>query len=260
MENDEESLRLEFKTNDQAIIEQATWAGIKPGMRVADLGCGPGRTSSVLHKLVGSDGEVLGLDFSESRIWYANEHYRQNGVHFVCRDIREQLDDLGSFDFVWLRFVLEYNLAESFDIVKNITRLLKPDGIICLIDLDNNCLNHYGIPERLEKTVLEIMELLQARANFDPYAGRKLYSFLYDLQYRDIQAAVSGHHVIYGELQESDAFNWLKKVEVAPQKVGYTFDRYPGGNEEFLAEFKKFFSDPRRFTYSPIVLCAGKKP
>jgi putative peptidoglycan lipid II flippase len=39
---------LEEKTEKQAVIDQAHWAGLKPGMRVLDVGCGPGLTTSVL--------------------------------------------------------------------------------------------------------------------------------------------------------------------------------------------------------------------
>ena len=38
MESSEETLRLDLKTDGKTIEYQATWAGIKPGMRVADLG------------------------------------------------------------------------------------------------------------------------------------------------------------------------------------------------------------------------------
>jgi len=33
-----------------------------------------------------------------------------------------------------------------------------------------------------------------------------------------------------------------------------------GSYEEFKSEFIKFFRDPRRFTYTPIVLARGRKP
>src|SRR5262245_28002882 len=38
-------------------------AGIKPGMRVADLGCGVGMVTTLLARLVGPAGEVVGVDF-----------------------------------------------------------------------------------------------------------------------------------------------------------------------------------------------------
>ena len=37
MESDEESLRLDMKTDPRDVESQARWAGIEPGMRVATL-------------------------------------------------------------------------------------------------------------------------------------------------------------------------------------------------------------------------------
>ncbi len=259
MESASESHRLEGKTDDSKTAAQATWAGLAAGMRVADLGCGPGRTTSVLHDLVQPGGETVGVDFGPDRISHANQHYQRPGLTFHCRDIREPLDDLGKFDFVWMRFVLEYYRAESFALAQKGASLLKPGGILCLADLDNNCLNHFEMPERLSRTITSLVAVLQEKGNFDPFVGRKLYAYLYDLGFTDIQVEVVGHHVIYGELKEGDAFNWLRKAEVAPAKLGFAFELYPGGHPEFVAEFQHFFQDRRRFTYSPLVLCRGRK-
>jgi ubiquinone/menaquinone biosynthesis C-methylase UbiE len=260
MESRDESLRLDKKTDAESVKRHALWAGIKPGMRVADLGCGSGITTSVLHQLVQPDGEVVGLDISNERIKYANAHYLMDGIRFIQGDNFGPLDHLGNFDFIHVRFVLEYYRTNSFEMIKNIVNLLKPGGILCLIDLDNNCLNHHDLPDRLRRTIVASIEAFRLKANFDPYVGKKLYSFLYDLQFEDINVDVSGHHLIWGELKESDAFNWLKKIEVAPRKINYQFDEYEGGYPEFLEEFRAFFNDPRRFTYSPIICCRGVKP
>ncbi len=99
MEGPEESLRLDRKTNPDVVKRQALWGGLQPGMRIADLGCGPGRTTSLLNELVQPNGEALGIDFSSGRIEYAREHYHAAGLRFECRDARERLDDLGLFDF-----------------------------------------------------------------------------------------------------------------------------------------------------------------
>ena len=260
MESDEETLRLDLKTNGMIVEKQALWAGIKPNMRVADLGFGSGITTFYLHKLVQPNGKVVGVDFAEERIKYAKKHYDRKGIKYICRDICEPLEDLGMFDFIWVRFVLEYHRSMSFDIVKNITRILKPGGIICLIDLDYNCLRHFGLSDRLNRAVCGIMKDLEKNADFDPYVGIKLYSFLFDLGYQDIDISLSPHHLIFGKARDVDTFNWTKKVEVAAKKSGYPFEEYKGGYEEFYKEFKEFFSDPRRFTYTPIISCRGRKP
>ncbi len=260
MEHDDEAIRLDMKTDYQSVASQAQWAGIKPGMRVADIGCGSGITTAYLHKLVQPGGNAVGIDASESRISHATERYGAEGVEFVCKSFYESLEKLGKFDFIWVRFVLEYHRAGSQEIVKNLTRLLRPGGILCLIDLDYNCLCHFGLSSRLEQTINGIMGTLEKDHDFDPYIGRKLYSFLYDLGFNDISVDIGTHHLIYGELKEVDAYNWTKKVEVAAKDSGYKFDDYPGGYDEFIKEFKTFFYDNRRFTYTPLICCSGKKP
>ena len=260
MESDEEALRLDVKTSSDSLKKQALWAGIKPGMRVADMGCGIGKTTFYLHQLVQPDGTAIGIDASDKRIRHAQEHYQAEGIKFIRKDFLEPLDDLGMFDFIWVRFVLEYHLSNSFQIVRNISRILKPGGILCLIDLDHNCLNHFGQSEKLERTFRTVMKIMEEKADFDPYVGRKLYSFLYDLGYKDIDVNVDSHHLIFGKLTSTDAFNWAMKAEAAARNAGYAFDEYAGGFDEFFREFKIFFDDPRRFTYTPIISCRGCKP
>ncbi len=259
MENEDEIKRLELKTESRVVEEQALWAGLKPGMHVADIGCGTGKTTFILHSLSQPGGKATGFDISDERINFAKEKYKIEGIEFKTFNITEPFPKEYKFDFIWIRFILEYYRKEAFEIVKNISNAIKPGGILCLIDLDHNCLNHYGLSKKLENTLIQAIKLLEEKANFDPYVGRKLYSFLYDLGYTDIEVQVRAHHLIYGEIKEKDAFNWLKKIEVISKKIDFDFSEYKGGYEGFLREFKEFFTNPRRFTYTPIILCRGKK-
>ena len=68
MESDEEAVRLDLKTDPEAVEKQALWAGIHAGMRVADLGCGSGKTTFVLNRLVGPSGSAVGIDISRQRM------------------------------------------------------------------------------------------------------------------------------------------------------------------------------------------------
>jgi ubiquinone/menaquinone biosynthesis C-methylase UbiE len=260
MEDDEEVLRLDGKTEENTVREQALWAGIGPGMSVADVCCGSGKTTSVLRVLVGPTGSAVGIDGSEARLEYARSHYGGPGIDFVSADVREPLRHLGLFDFVWVRFVLEYHRAQSFHVLSNISEVVRPGGTLCLIDLDYNCLSHYGLSERLERTLLDFFRTLEEKGNFDPYAGRRQYTYLYRLGYGDIRVDVSAHHLIYGQLKDGEAFNWLRKIEVASRKIGYAFPQYEGGYEEFLDEFGRFFTDPARLTYTPVIAVRGRKP
>ena len=261
MESDEESFRLETKTDSKTFETQAKWSGIRPGMRVLDAGCGPGLTSSILQRLVHPGGEVWGIDYSPKRIEHAALKYgRDSAIRFEVHDIRKPIQISGQFDCILVRFVLEYNLAEAMQIVENLTRLLKSRGILCLIDLDYNCLSHFPLPEEIGKILIDLMKLLEEKYNFDPYAGRKLYSYLYESGYRDITVDLQAHHLIYGEVKEHDFFNWLKKAEMATRKAQFLFTGYPGGHTGFFEDFLNFFRNPARFTYTPVILCKGIKP
>lgn len=260
MESPEETIRLEVKTDPDAVRKQANWCGIRPGLRVLDAGCGPGKTTAILYEMIKPDGTMLGVDYSEERIRHAEKQYgRKSGIDFQVRDLRDPLEDLGPFDLIWVRFVLEYNRIEGPEITKNLTACLKPGGHLCLMDLDHNALNHYGLPAEMERILFELMAITEEKYNFDPFVGRKLYSYLYDLDYQDIRVDLMPHHLIYGKLKNTDAFNWIKKAQAA-SILREAFEKYPGGYETFYADFFKFFNDPRRFTYTPLILCRGTRP
>lgn len=260
MEHDEEIFRLEIKTDVKAVQHQARWAGIRPGMRVADIGCGPGKTSHILYQMVQPGGEVIGVDLSEKRLDHAQKAYGAEGLTFVRQDAIRGFRDMGQFDFIWVRFFLEYHRRNAARIVQHLNEITKAGGIICLIDLDYNCMNHFQMPNRLAMNMRGFIRKLEDDADFDPYMGIKLYSFLYDLGFEQIDVALSPHHLIFGELDERDAYNWAKKVEVGFKRSGYQLVDYPGGYDEFYKEFRDFFTSPRRFTYTPLIACCGRKP
>ncbi|MDH4232394.1 MAG: methyltransferase domain-containing protein [Nitrospirota bacterium] len=260
MESEDEISRLTAKTDGKALETQARWAGVEPGMRVADVGCGPGLTTALLRDIVQPGGEAIGIDRSAARIEHARQHYKAEGMRFVCRDISDSLLDLGQFDFVWIRFILEYFRSNSIEIVKNISSIVRPGGLLCLADLDYNCLTYYGIPPRLERTIHMAVRKSEEEANFDPYAGRKLYSYLYDLQFQDIRVNLYPHHLIYGKAMEADIFNWAKKIEVISKKFEFLFGEYPGGHDEFREEFNAYFRNTGRFIYTPLIIASGRKP
>ena len=160
---------------------------------------------------------------------------------------------------MWTRFFLEYFRAEQQQIIVHSVASLKTGGIACLADLDNNSLGHSGMSERLQQTLLDIMSRLEKDFNFDPYAGRRLYGHLYNLGFQDLACTVEAHHLIYGEIEEKDNYNWRRKVEVAAQKSGCPFTAYGGSFEAFHSEVQAFMSDPQRFTYTPLIIARGIK-
>src|SRR3954471_8494829 len=65
-----------------ALLLQA--GGIAPGMRVLDLGTGPGHVASMAAELVGPDGFVLGVDQSLPLLEVAERRRREAGAGNVA--------------------------------------------------------------------------------------------------------------------------------------------------------------------------------
>jgi ubiquinone/menaquinone biosynthesis C-methylase UbiE len=260
MGNHDESVRLEVKTNLEAVKRQAAWAGIGKGMRVLDVCCGIGATTSALLDLVGETGHVTGLDFSEKRLAIARERCPKERTSFVRHDIRTPFVSDQPFDAVWMRFVLEYFRKEQEQIVSNATTSLRPGGVVCLADSDNNSLNHHGQSQRMQSTLEEISKLLTENFNLDPFAGRFLYKHLYDLGFQDIDCMMEPHALLYGNLSESETYNWMRKIEITAKKSGCKFEQYGGDCQAYIDEWQAFIRDPRRFSYTMLVVARGTKP
>jgi ubiquinone/menaquinone biosynthesis C-methylase UbiE len=83
-------------------------AGIEPGMRVLDVGCGAGDVSMLAAELVGSTGSVIGIDRNEQVLAIARE--RAQMAKFGQIDFKEAsigtYSDPEPFDLVVGRYVL----------------------------------------------------------------------------------------------------------------------------------------------------------
>src|SRR5215470_7709263 len=83
-------------------------AGLTTGMRVLDIGCGPGDVSLIAAELVGETGRVLGIDASSDMLEVAESRVRAAGlthVSFLTADLRT-LSLEQSFDALIGRFIL----------------------------------------------------------------------------------------------------------------------------------------------------------
>ncbi|MGP0103025.1 MAG: class I SAM-dependent methyltransferase [Solirubrobacteraceae bacterium] len=111
-------------------------AGIERGMRVMDVGCGPGDVSLLVSELVGVDGSVVGVERDEHAVAAAHQRAVEVGlgnVEFVCGDFRDVQLDGGPFDALVGRFVLMYQ-ADPADAVKRAAHHLRPGGVVAFAE------------------------------------------------------------------------------------------------------------------------------
>lgn len=113
-------------------------AGLTPGMRVADLGCGIGATTAMLAEMVGPSGSVTGVDANAAQIEQAGALCRSQGfanTTFQHADACATRLPRASFDLVYCRFLL-LHLPEPDNCLREMRELLKPDGILVVEDGD----------------------------------------------------------------------------------------------------------------------------
>lgn len=90
-------LRNEFTR--QLLID----SGIHKGMRILDVGCGTGDVSILAADLTEDNGEIIGIDTSESSLEIAKKNAFENNlssVKFVCADIDALPESIGKFDAI----------------------------------------------------------------------------------------------------------------------------------------------------------------
>jgi len=106
-------------------------AGLAPGMRVLDVGCGAGDVSFLAASIVGPGGSVVGVDQNPDAIGLAQARAteaRLGNVTFQVGDIT-QLPFAGEFDAVIGRLVILY-LGDPVAGVRAFARYLKPGGLV----------------------------------------------------------------------------------------------------------------------------------
>lgn len=117
-------------------------AGLRPGMRVLDLGSGAGDVAMLAARLIESDGEVIGVERDPAAVAAATArvaHAGLSNVRFVAGDV-QTLDGLESgfeagFDAVVGRLVLMY-MRNPVAVLARAARLVRPGGLLCFHEGD----------------------------------------------------------------------------------------------------------------------------
>ena len=184
------------RLNHQAIlplaIEQKIWSqvGLTPGLRVLDLGCGSGMISQAIAEWV-YPGQVVGVDISEDLLTTAKQLQSEKGINnlnFEQGNVYNLKFNDNFFDFIYSRLLFQH-LQHPEKVLQELYRVLKPDGKICLIDVDDDWFGLHPEPTSFQSLRQKIAKARQDMGG-DPWVGQKLGTYLSKAGFRNVQVRV----------------------------------------------------------------------
>ncbi len=112
-------------------------AGLRPGMRVLDIGSGPGDVSFLAARLAGPTGSVLGVDAAPAMVELARSRAAELGFPTVCF-MHAAIDAIAldePVDAVIGRLILMH-LPDPAATLRHLGSLVRPGGVIAFSEND----------------------------------------------------------------------------------------------------------------------------
>jgi ubiquinone/menaquinone biosynthesis C-methylase UbiE len=157
-----------------------TQAGIKPGMRVLDVGSGSGDVSFLAAELVGESGLVLGVDRSLAAVERARARAvgrNHPNVAFAVGDPAAMQFDQ-PFDAIVGRFVLMYQ-DDPADSLRKLTPHLRAGGLVVFQEVDTSACRSCPAVSAFDEAARWLGEALRG-SGARPELGLEMHSLFLD--------------------------------------------------------------------------------
>ena len=173
-------------------------AGIRPGMRIVDLGCGTGMVTQLLAQLVGHTGEVVGVDYSAAQVEQARALLptELTNVRFIEASATDTGLTRENFDLVYCRFLL-IHLTEPESALREMRELLKPGGIIVCEDGDLTSAGSEP-PSKLQE-FSHLFGALGPQWGVDYTLGRRLFHMVLGASFSQVEITLNQPVFAQGE-------------------------------------------------------------
>jgi SAM-dependent methyltransferase len=165
--------------------------GLPRDARCLDAGCGGGDVTRALASRV-PDGSVVGIDLDAVKLEAARDDAERLGlrnVEYRLGDVTQPLDGHGTFDVVFVRFVL-CHLRDPQATLRHLIARLVPDGLLIAVDVDMSGAFCHP-PDAAFQRSNELFAAAVVRNGGDPHLGRRLPLLLREAALEDV-----GLHVV----------------------------------------------------------------
>ena len=141
---------------------------LRPGMRLLDVGCGPGSITRGLAERL-APGEVIGLDSSAEVLVVARRDAEARGLanlHYQHGSMYELPFPDASFDAAYAHQVLQH-LADPPVALGEMLRVLRPGGVIGIREVDWGAVSYWPSDPRVDRFI-ELYAMWRDQTAFTP--------------------------------------------------------------------------------------------
>lgn len=164
---------------------------LSPGLRLLDVGCGPGRVTAVLAEAV-APGETWGIDMEPSQVELARAVASEHGVanvRFEVADASQLPFGDGSFDVVTCFDLLAY-VPDTSRVLAEARRVLKPGGTLFCREMVIDSSFAYPKHEIMDRGWQIFADLLESDDGH-PQMGKELGVRLRDCGFSDFSRSMT---------------------------------------------------------------------
>jgi SAM-dependent methyltransferase len=221
-------------------------AGLRPGMHVADVGCGVGMVTGLLSEILGGEGSIVGVDFSAAQLVQARARLAdsQTSVTYVEASATQTGLPPESFDLVYCRFLLMH-LSEPEAALRHMKCLLKPQGI--LVCEDGDLTSAGSQPLSALDAFADLFGRMGPKRGVDYTLGRRLYPMILDAGFTSVEASLNQPVAIQGEPKR------LFELSVAEAGPGFVDAGLLTADQlnQTVAEMRRLADDPSVLAIMP---------
>ena len=189
---------------------------LRPGVRLLDVGCGPGTITMDLADVVGPDGTVTALERTEDALDLARGEAERRGttnVGFVVGNVQAlDLPD-ACFDVVHAHQVLQH-LTDPVGALRAMGSVLAPGGLVAVRDADYAAMTWFPADPRLDAWQSVYRRVAQADGA-EPDAGRRLHAWAREAGFAEVTASASVWCYASAAEREWWGSMWAERITVS---------------------------------------------
>jgi ubiquinone/menaquinone biosynthesis C-methylase UbiE len=164
---------------------------LSPGMRLLDVGCGPGSITLGLAERL-PRGEVVAIDLSREMLAQNRLDAEARGVtnlRYEYGNVYELTYPDASFDVAYAHQVFQH-LADRSAALREMLRVVKPGGLIAVRDVDWGSIAYWPQDPWLDRFI-EVYEEAARGLGGEPQMGRRMRTLFHEAGLSDVQVTAA---------------------------------------------------------------------